>query len=222
MSESWREQAQELSDELRAVGELLAVTDLRDLDLHAATELARALRGSLEGPRRPRWYDDYEESGPLSEFAGSAYQDQSPVRGRLNPVAPPLVVDEPGERDDGRRVVRARAVLGHAYEGPPHGVHGGWVAALFDDLLGQALGLIGVRGVTAKLSVRYRHVTPIEEELRFESWVHEERGTRIVARARCHAGDTLTATAEGLFVRVDFGEVGARMRARAGERGSAR
>lgn len=218
MTEEWWAAACDLSDELRAVAELLAVSDLRDLDLVAATQLARSLRRRLEGPRRTRWYDDYDESGPISEAAGSAYRDQSPVRGRLNPVAPPLIVDEPADRN-GRQVVCARATLGHAYEGPPHGVHGGWVAALFDDLLGQALGLLGVRGVTAKLSVRYRHLTPIGEELRLESWIHEDKGRRIIARASCYAGDTRTADAEGVFVRVDFGEVGQRMRARA--RGSA-
>ena len=158
------------------------------------------------GPPRTRWYDDYNEADPGSDTGGSAYHDQSPVRGRHNPVAPPLRVEGPIERD-GRRVVQAHARLGHAYEGPPHGVHGGWVAALFDDILGQSLGLLDMRGVTAKLMIRYRSVTPIETDLRFESWIHADKGRRIIARASCHAGDTLTADAEGIFVRVDFAEV---------------
>jgi acyl-coenzyme A thioesterase PaaI-like protein len=118
------------------------------------------------------------------------------------------------ERPDGERVVRARARLGARYEGPPHGVHGGWVAALFDEVLGQAQALAGGPGVTAVLSVKYRHVTPIEEDLVFEAWIHESRGRRTIARATCHAGDTLTADAEGIFMRVDFEEVQERMRRR--------
>ncbi len=101
-----------------------------------------------------------------------------------------------------------------AYEGPPHGVHGGWVAALFDEVLGSVQGLANQPGVTAILRVRYRHLTPVEEELRFEGWIETLRSQRLVARATCHAGDTLTADAEGVFVRVDFNQVEERMRAR--------
>ena len=61
------------------------------------------------------------------------------------------------------------------------------------------------------LKVRYRHVTPTHEELRFEGWIHEQRGRRLVARATCHAGETLTADAEGVFIEVDFDEVQERM-----------
>ena len=59
--------------------------------------------------------------------------------------------------------------------------------------------------------MRYRNVTPIERELRFEAWIAEDRGRRLVIHASCHAGDLLTADAKGLFVRVDFDEVRRRM-----------
>lgn len=97
--------------------------------------------------------------------------------------------------------------MGRRYEGPPHGVHGGWVAALFDEALGATQGLVEDTGMTAVLKVRYRRVTPVEETLRFESWVHEKRGRRLVARATCHAAGQLTADAEGIFIRVDFDRV---------------
>jgi acyl-CoA thioesterase FadM len=88
------------------------------------------------------------------------------------------------------------------------------VAALFDDLLGATQGLLHSPAVTARLTVRYRHVTPIGEELRLRAWIRRDDGRRVEARATCHAGDTLTAEAEGLFVRVDFNEVQQRMLAR--------
>ena len=47
--------------------------------------------------------------------------------------------------------------------------------------------------------------------LGFEAWVAEERERRVLIRATCHAGETLTADARGLFVRVDFDEVRQRM-----------
>jgi len=203
-------QAAELVAELRAISEALAVNQIDTAALADATQLARRLRQRLAGPRRRRWYDEDPNSmGPASR---RAYLAQSPVRGRHNPVAPPLAL-ETVERDDGSRGVEARARLGMAYEGPPHGVHGGWVAALFDEVLGSVQGA-HQPGVTAILTVRYRHLTPVEEELRFEGWLESQRARRTVAKATCHAGDTLTADAEGIFVRVDFAEVQQRMRSR--------
>ncbi len=211
-STEWQSEARALADEVRRLVEALATREIDPSALHEATEEVRRARERIEGPPRPRWYEGESEDGGFPA-SGRAYVELSPVRGHLNPVAPPLEVDEVRDAAGEKRVT-ARARLGMRYEGPPHGVHGGWVAALFDDVLGQVQGLAGDPGVTAVLTVRYRHVTPIDEELRFEGWIEEERGRRISTRATCHAGDTLTAEAEGLFVRVDFGEVQERMRRR--------
>jgi acyl-coenzyme A thioesterase PaaI-like protein len=215
---AWRTAAEELSDEIRAIIEALAVRELCLEDLNEAKEMARAIRRSLEThPPRPRWYEADAEVTPFSPGSREAYRQQSPVRGHLNAIAPPLDL-ETVERPDGSRAIAGRARLGMRYEGPPHGVHGGWVAALFDELLGAAQGLAQAPGVTAILKIRYRQLTPVDEDLRLEAWIAEQRQRRLVAKATCHAGDTLTAEAEGIFMRVDFGEVHERMRERREER----
>jgi acyl-coenzyme A thioesterase PaaI-like protein len=207
--------AAEVADEVRAVIAELSTRDVDEVRLAEALALARQLRDRLDGPRRPRWY----EAGPLaagelrSELLLDSYQTQSPFRGSINALAPPLTV-ETGARDDGTPVVRATALLGDAYEGPPHGVHGGFVAALFDDLLGAAQALVDQPGVTGRLTVHFRHLTPIHEQLRFEGWIDEQVGRRIIAKATCHAGDTLCAEAEGLFLQVDFEALQEKMQAR--------
>lgn len=183
----------------------------------ALAELDRA-RAHLEGPIRPRWYEREEPHAFAVSATGqpstaSIFDTLSPVRGQLNAVAPPLTM-EMAEREDGSLFVLGHARLSRVYEGPPQGVHGGWVAALFDEMLGATMGLAPPPGVTAKLSVDYRHLTPIDEDLRLEAWITDVRERRIQAQATCHAGETLTATASALFVRVDFKQVEARMRAR--------
>ena len=203
-----------LADELRAVATALADLEIPAEAVAEALLHARALRERLAGPRRERWYDLDPASPTASVEARRAYQGHSPLRGRLSPIAPPLGIERV-EGPEGLRLV-GRTRLSCAYEGPPHGVHGGMVAALFDEILGAAQNLAPPVGVTAKLEVRYRHVTPLDEELRFEAWVKDNRERRVVIRATCHAGDTLTANAEGLFVRVDFSEVQQRMAARRG------
>lgn len=104
--------------------------------------------------------------------------------------------------------------MGRRYEGPPHGVHGGYVAALFDEVLGATQGLVGMTGMTAVLRVRYRRVTPIGAPLRFTGWVHERRGRRLVAKATCETDGELTADAEGIFIGVDFDRVERQMATR--------
>ena len=197
----------------RAIG-LLVDQECPPDALLRAGQLAESACDELAGTRRPRWYEGESPATDPGEATQRAYLEQSPIRGRLNPVAPPLEVEGWIDRDDGRRVLRATAFLGPAYEGPPHGVHGGWVAALFDDLLGQAQQAVAKAGVTASLRVRYRHVTPLEELLRLDAWIHEDRGRRVTARATCHAGATLTADAEAIFVGVDFEEIRGRMLSR--------
>jgi hypothetical protein len=209
----WREAAAALADELRASIESLATSDLGAQDLEEAARLARELRRRLVGPRRPRWYEGGGGGVRPAPAQRDAFQDQSPLRGRLNPVAPPLELGS-GRRQDGSPCVVGRVRLGLAYEGPPHGVHGGVVAALFDEVLGAAQPLAGAPGVTAILRVRYRDITPIEEDLVFEAWIAERRERRMVARATCRAGENVTADAEGIFVQVDFDDVQRRMQER--------
>lgn len=213
--------SRELADALRAMTRALLDHEVDAEAARAAlADLGRA-RNHLTGPARPRWYEGktshaFTASAKEAPTTASIFDTLSPVRGRLNAVAPPLTM-QMAERDDGSRYVLGHARLSRVYEGPPRGVHGGWVAALFDEMLGATMALTPPPGVTAKLSVDYRHLTPIDEDLRLEAWITGERDRRIQAEATCHAGSTLTATAQALFVRVDFVEVAARMRARAAD-----
>jgi acyl-coenzyme A thioesterase PaaI-like protein len=126
----------------------------------------------------------------------TAYLPRSPALGALHPSAPPLA----WRVRDGRFV--ARGTLGAAFEGPPGYVHGGWVALLFDEALGVANVAGGNPGMTARLHVRYRRPTPLHAELRLEAWTTGRQGRRITAAGTLHAGSTLCAEAEGLFVDI--------------------
>jgi acyl-coenzyme A thioesterase PaaI-like protein len=204
--------AARLADELRgAIEELSSVAHDPERVARAAV-MAAELRTFLDGPRAPRWYESWASGGVIDDASGAAFQNQSLYRGAHNPLAPPMEM-ELVDDEDGRRI-EARVRLNVAYEGPPHGVHGGYVAGLFDDVLGATQRMMDKPGVTGRLTVHYRHITPIEEELTFRAWITEDVGRRIVAKATCHAGDLLTAEAEGLFIKVDFTEVQSRMAAR--------
>ena len=177
--------------------------DIVDLDLSEETagELLAAvesLHGRASGPHRVRYY----ETGDL-EVARAAFVDFSPISGRSHPLAVPMAIEHVAG-PEGRPGVRARVRLGPSHEGPPHGVHGGVIAALFDELLGHAQMVHPVRALTAHLTVRYRAVTPIDEDLDFYAQVVHASGRRWAGRATCVAGDAVTAEADGLFVGVDL------------------
>jgi len=199
----------EVANRLRDAVAALAECEHPDDELADAAALAKSLAERLAGPHRKRWY----EAEPEDEALRTSYLDYSPIRGPYNAIAPEMQLDYV-EGSDGQRRVEGHARLGPAYEGPPHGVHGGWVAAIMDELLGFAQGLAGQHGVTATLKIRYRHVTPIDEDLRLSAWIHEDRGRVLIVRGTCHAGDTLTADAEGMFARIQFDEIRDRMRKR--------
>jgi acyl-coenzyme A thioesterase PaaI-like protein len=199
----------ELADQLRAAIEGLTERDFADDDLVDAVTISKSLTQRLVGPHRTRWY----EADPADTQLRLGYLDHSPIRGPYNAIAPQMQI-EIVTGEDGVRRMEGNARLGPAYEGPPHGVHGGWVAALLDELLGSAQRLTEKQGVTATLKVRYRNITPIDEDLRFSAWIHEDRGRVLIVRGTCHAGDTLTADAEGMFARIRFDEIRDRMRER--------
>ena len=105
--------------------------------------------------------------------------------------------------EQGHPTVTAVVCLDEAYQGPPGSVHGGYLAAMFDNLLGVLpYRLTGQRGAfTGRLTVRYRVLTPLNSELVLIGNLTSVRSRRVTAAGQCHADGVLTAEAEALFVR---------------------
>jgi acyl-coenzyme A thioesterase PaaI-like protein len=198
-----RELEHELAAELRGLLLQLHRSASDEATLRAAIDEIRRMRAGLGTERRPRWFDAIGTDGH-AHLHDVGFNDRSLFRGRSNALSSGLrvaVVD----LADGRRGVEARVTCNQLYEGPPHGVHGGYVAGLFDDVLGSTIRLAGgPSAVTGTLQVKYRKVTPLDTELHFVAWVDHTSGRRILSRATCHANGVLTAEAEALFIRVDM------------------
>jgi acyl-coenzyme A thioesterase PaaI-like protein len=141
-------------------------------------------------------YEGFAESANAGEPFG--FFDHSPMLGRANPLAPPIEL----RLEEGRII--GRATFGAAYEGPPGSVHGGFVAAAFDEVLGSTQSLSGAPGMTGRLTVHYRSPTPLHTELRFEGELVSVTGRKILTRGELFAGDILCAEAEGLFISVNI------------------
>ena len=121
----------------------------------------------------------------------------SPVVGPLNPIAPPLTFTFDGERLSGT------GTLASPYTGPPGAVHGGVIALVLDELLGAVNACLGLGAFTGTLTIRYERLTPIQQEIAFESWVERTEGRKVFTRGTISAGGQITARAEGVFIRVE-------------------
>ncbi len=185
-------QKRRLAAAMRNVIELLMNTEAPEDELRAATGRVERLVDRLKALPRHRAPRSHPRNPAVNTPA--AFFDLSPLVGLANPVAPPVALWTDGD------VVRGRVVFGTAYQGPPGYVHGGLVAALFDEVLGFTQWMTGNPGMTGTLKVRYRKPTPLHTELRFEATVERVDGRKIFTEARLYDGDTITADAEGVFI----------------------
>ncbi len=190
----------DLVAQIRTLAASLHRTQPDDAALEAAMDhLTKAGELIGSGAPRLRWYEQLE-----ADSITTRNRDLSPFSGRLNAIAPPMTF-ETGESDAGGPALLGRVRIDRLREGPPHTVHGGVVAGLFDEILGAGQRLTGrLGGVTGRLTVRYRKPTPLDQDLTFRSWVHEDRSRRLVMRGDCKAAGVLTAEAQAVFIRVDF------------------
>jgi acyl-coenzyme A thioesterase PaaI-like protein len=118
----------------------------------------------------------------------------SPIMGRLNPASHGIEI-----RTDGERVF-CETELSEVAEGATGLVHGGVIAAIYDEVLSAANASQGTGGPTGSLTVRYRKPTPLHDTLRFEAWVERVDGRKMLTRGHCLVHGEVVTEAEGLFI----------------------
>jgi acyl-coenzyme A thioesterase PaaI-like protein len=139
-----------------------------------------------------------------SSLAGDpgAFFDHSPVAGLANPLAPPLRLHVDGDQIVGE--VR----WGSAYEGAPGCVHGGYVLAAFDELLGLAQDLGGQPGMTGTLTTKFRKPTPLHKDLRMVARITNIEGRKTFTTGELYdPDDNLLAEADAVFITVDMAKL---------------
>jgi acyl-coenzyme A thioesterase PaaI-like protein len=165
----------------------------------AAEELEALLPAVRDAAARLAAAGRMPASGKPSLYAGMEdFQDTGPIVGLSNPLAPPLEFAV----DPAAGVARGTGRFGAAYEGAPGLLHGGILAAAFDELLGVATVFSGGAGMTRELTVRYLRPTPIGVELRFEARLERVEGRRLFVSAEVEAEGLRTAEASGVFTAV--------------------
>lgn len=117
------------------------------------------------------------------------------LAGLSNPMAPPVHTWIEGDTAHGR------VTVGWSGEGPPGTVHGGIVAAIFDQFLGTAQVLGKQPGMTGVLTTHFHRPTPLNVELRLEGRLLLAEGRKTRMLGEMFADELRTASCEGLFIR---------------------
>jgi len=195
---AWAERRR-LAQAMRLVIDRLVTSDAPEDELKQAADALEKYAARLARHRQrtvPAGFSETANSGDVT-----ALFDYSPLIGLSNPIAPPVVLHVDGD------VVRGTVTFGLVYEGPPGHLHGGLIAATFDEVLGFAQSMTGHPGMTGTLTIRYRKPTPLYTEITLEGRVVRVEGRKIFTEGRMCVGDTLTAEAEGIFISIDFAKM---------------
>lgn len=164
--------------------------------LREAEQLVKRAADLLAGREHGRPYAEPAEGSLRRPPDGQmrSFPSFSPFIGHMNPLAPPMTIEW------GDDYVIGRATYGLAFEGPPGCLHGGFIAAGFDEILGLSQGLSGQVGMTGRLTISYRSPTPLFREITYRAHFVRKEGRKVFVEATLKAGDTLCAEAEGLFI----------------------
>jgi acyl-coenzyme A thioesterase PaaI-like protein len=180
-----------LANEMRRIIERLAVVRPLVGELEQAAEAAAGFADHLDTlPEREFSWEISEAGLHPGDFV--AY---SPVSGACNAIAPPVsftIVDSATGP-----TIEGEVTFGPAYEGPPGHVHGGILAAMFDELLGFAQLSPGFTGT---LTIKYLKPTPLNRRLTLAASVERVEGRKRWIRGTCELDGQLLTEAEGLFI----------------------
>lgn len=192
---AWAERRR-LAKAMREVIERFVEIDAPEADLaEAADALERYSKRLADYPKGTK-YEGWAETAVSGDAA--AFFDHSPLIGLANPLSPPISLM--ADRDN--MTVEGSVVFGSAFEGPPACVHGGFISAAFDEVLGYVNSLTGNPGMTARLTVDYKLPTPLHTTLTFKAQLDRVDGRKTFASGKVFADDRLTASAEALFLTV--------------------
>lgn len=187
---------QRLASATRALNEKLVSTDI-DPELAAAlTQKIEGLAAELSQAQQVTGLVDMAkrgQRGTIDDVMGELVS----VGGRSHPCSPELRWQEASNR------ITGTVKFSQAFEGPPGHVHGGWVAGVLDHLMGMTHVRTGHPGMTGGLSVRYLKPTPLNQVIEVSAQATELDDKRTEVNAEMRFGETTTATAEAIFVRVD-------------------
>lgn len=100
------------------------------------------------------------------------------------------------------REILGRITFTNEWSGANDAAHGGFVAAVFDEMFGVACAAQGGWSVTASLTISYRAPVPIDVPIVGRAWQSQHEGRKRTVRGELRRADDnqLLADAHALFI----------------------
>ena len=109
-------------------------------------------------------------------------------------------------RDPHNDHLHAKVWFGPHTEGPPESVHGGAIAAVLDEAMGAVCWMNGHPVVGARITINYRHMTPLGFSGHVESWIEQIERRKIFIKSRLSdVNGRVHADGEALFIELPPG-----------------
>jgi acyl-coenzyme A thioesterase PaaI-like protein len=153
-------------------------------------ELSAGATRSRPGRTEGEWAEVPQEGVDITSY------DERPVSGRGSPWGLDIRV-----RREGDEIV-ATCTLRAAHEGAPGRSHGGVVAALFDDVYGFVLNLIGEAAFTGELSVRYEAGVPIGVPIECRVRLSERDGRKLYMTGEVRHDEVVLVRSKATFITI--------------------
>jgi acyl-coenzyme A thioesterase PaaI-like protein len=181
-----------------ALRELMAVCVTSDAPTEDFDRAADAVSAAAQALRQHpgRTYLDAFVGGTAAEDAAQ-FADRNVLMGKANPLAPPIALHAEDE------LIVGLVTFGPSYEGAPGFVHGGFIAAAFDQVFGYVQSHRRVISLTGNLTTHYHRPTPINTELRFEAHCKRVDGRKHFVVGTLLVDGNVTARGESVFVAID-------------------
>ncbi|HEV7853294.1 MAG TPA: PaaI family thioesterase [Mycobacterium sp.] len=177
-----------LTDSIRRLVQAAIQSGADEATIREAQSLVDAAVEKLGGVGRP-------DQVPLA-VGNRPVVSGNPVTGFRNAIAPPLVVHE-----DPDGLWWSEFELGEQYQGPPGWVHGGVLAMVLDQLLGEAASDGLTKPLfTGTITLRYLRGTPLGR-LRAEAAIERTDGYKTFASGHMSDAAGKTVEAEGIFIK---------------------
>jgi len=196
-SDLWRAKRR-IAQALRDLTEVLvtSTSSVEELDEFASDLERQASRFAKS--KRLFGMADYIADGAHGGYA-EVNHELNAMAGWSNPLSPGISIWQEGDK------VRGTVTCGYAYEGPPGHIHGGYVAAIFDQFVGMAQLLSKSPGLTGSLRITYLQPTPLCVPLQLEAELLKSEGRKTRMSGCMYAGDVMTASCDAVFVRPRLG-----------------
>ncbi|MFN8036823.1 MAG: PaaI family thioesterase [Acidimicrobiia bacterium] len=171
---------------------------LRALAEHATREVAEMRKGA----RRDRLarMQAARAAGDSTGFpggdSGAGFEDRA-VGGAANPTGIDFAL-----RHEGDDVV-VQTAFRRAFEGAPNRVHGGMVAALFDDVTGFVIARLDEPAFTGELTVRFEAAVPVETPLVVRCRLASRERRKLHITGEMSADGELVARCRATYITVD-------------------